>query len=284
MEPVFDPILVAERKRRALTNLVPGADFLLARANEELIDRLSTVKRDFARVAVAEDPTGTTAALLRRSGKIGDVEEIAIDRLDGERLPGPPATLDLIVSLYALHEINDLPGMLAQMRRRLKPDGLLLACLSGSGTLVELRDSLLAAEIEVSGGASPRVAPFADIRDLGGLLQRAGLALPVADVDEVTVRYDTVFHLMQDLRAMGSTSSLAARARVPASRRLFARAAEIYAERYSDPDGRIRATFATIWISGWAPHASQQKPLPPGSAEVALADALRQQNDNDPAK
>src|SRR5690606_21959196 len=165
-------------------------------------------------------------------------------------------------------------GMLIQIRRALRPDGLFLGCMAGAGTLAELRDALLSAETELYGGASPRVYPFADVRAAGALLQRAGFALPVADHETVTVRYDSIFALMRDLRAMGATSSLSARSRRPATKGLLMRAGEIYAERYSDPDGRIRATFSTIWLSGWAPHASQQKPLKPGSAKVSLAKIL----------
>ncbi|MFN3502303.1 MAG: SAM-dependent methyltransferase, partial [Allorhizobium sp.] len=169
---------------------------------------------------------------------------------------------------------NDTPGMLIQMRRALKPDGLLLAAIPGSGTLSELREVLLAAETEIYGGASPRVIPFADIRDIGSLLQRAGFALPVIDEESFTVRYDHIFALMRDLKAMGMANPLLGRSRRPVSRRFFLRAAELYAERFSDPDGRIRATFSIVFVSGWAPHESQQKPLKPGSAKMRLADAL----------
>jgi hypothetical protein len=151
--------------------------------------------------------------------------------------------------------------------------------MTGAGTLTELRASLLSAETELAGGASPRVSPFADVRDAGALLQRTGFALPVTDIDTLTVRYDTMFHLLRDLRGMGATNVLAERSRSPVGRSLFARAAEIYAERFSDPDGRIRATFDIVWMSGWAPHESQQKPLKPGSAKVSLADALKTDKD-----
>ena len=157
---------------------------------------------------------------------------------------------------------------------RLKPDGLFLAALIGGETLTELRQSFAAAESEVEAGVSPRVAPFADLRDLGALLQRAGFALPVTDVDRITVRYDTVFALMHDLRRMGATNALIDRRRVPLRRATLMRMAEIYGERFSDDDGRIRATFEIIWLSGWAPHPSQQQPLRPGSAKTRLADAL----------
>ena len=173
-----------------------------------------------------------------------------------------------------------MPGALVQMRRALRPDGLLLAAMAGAGTLAELRDSLLAAELELTGGVSPRVAPLADVRDAGALLQRAGLALPVTDVETLTVRYATMFDLLRDLRAMGVTNALAARSRRPATRALFRRAAEVYAERYADADGRVRATFSVIWMSGWAPHASQQQPLKPGSGAVRLADALASTDDD----
>ena len=191
-----------------------------------------------------------------------------------ETVPFAPESLDLAVSLLSLQAMNDVPGMLAQIRRALRPDGLFLGAFAGAGTLAELRESLLAAETELYGGVSPRVAPFPDVRDAGGLLQRAGFSLPVADVEPVVVRYDTLYSLMADLRAMGETSSLIDRPRRPVSKRLFARAAEIYAQRFSDPDGRIRASFSLVWMSGWAPDPSQQKPLKPGSAKVSLAKIL----------
>lgn len=182
--------------------------------------------------------------------------------------------MDLIVSTLNLQMLDDLPGTLIQIKRALKPDGLFLGLLLGTDTLAELRDCLMRAEMEVSDGVSPRVIPFADTRDLGGLLQRAGFALPVADIDPLTVRYDTMFDLIRDLRAMGATNPLHERLKTPTSKKLFMRAAEIYAEDYSDPDGRIRATFTFASLSGWAPHESQQKPLKPGSAKQSLAEAL----------
>jgi len=174
----------------------------------------------------------------------------------------------------SLQAMNDIPGMLVQIRRALRPDGLFLGAFAGAGTLFELRESLLAAETELYGGASPRVIPFTDVRDAGALLQRAGLALPVTDVETVAVRYDSLFGLLADLRAMGETSPLVDRSRRPGTRKLFARAAEIYAERFSDADGRVRASFSIVWMSGWAPDASQQKPLKPGSAKLSLKTIL----------
>jgi SAM-dependent methyltransferase len=173
-----------------------------------------------------------------------------------------------------LQFVSDLPGVLLQIRRALKPDGLLLAALFGGDTLTELRQSFAAAESEVEGGASPHVAPFVELRELGGLLQRAGFALPVTDVERVTVRYASALDLMQDLRRMGATNSLTSRRRTPLRRTTLMRMAEIYAQRFADADGRIRATFDIVWLSGWAPHPDQQQPLKPGSAKARLADAL----------
>jgi SAM-dependent methyltransferase len=170
--------------------------------------------------------------------------------------------------------VNDLPGALAQIRRALKPDGLLLAALVGGASLTELRQAFAQAESEIEGGASPRVAPFADVRELGALMQRAGFALPVVDCDRLTVRYDTIFNLMRDLRRMGATNVLRERRRTPLRRATLARMAQVYAQRFADPDGRLRASFEIVWLSGWAPHESQQKPLKPGSAKQRLADAL----------
>ena len=292
-EPIFDAGLAVARKLRALRAAPAGADFLMRRAVEDLAERLDAVPRRFGRAAALFCQTGAAAQALRATGKADAVVRVEADAAllatgedegeDGgesgivaapETVPFEPESLDLAVSLYHLHEVNDVPGMLVQIRRALKPDGLFLGCLTGAGTLAELREALLAAETELAGGASPRVSPLVDVRDAGALLQRARFALPVADHETVTVRYDSMFSLMRDLRAMGATSSLTARSRRPATRALLARAAEIYAERFSDPDGRVRATFSTIWLSGWAPHASQQKPARPGSATVSLAKIL----------
>lgn len=192
-----------------------------------------------------------------------------------EILPLDLASVNLVLSPLALHLTNDTPGVLIQARRALKPDGLLLAAIPGAGTLQELKDVLLATEVELLGGASPRVIPFPDVRDIGGLLQRAGFALPVVDTETRLVRYSSMFALLKDLRAMGMGNPLLNRSRKPLNRAFFLRAAEIYQERYADPDGKIRATFSFIFASGWAPHESQQKPLKPGSAKARLADALK---------
>jgi SAM-dependent methyltransferase len=193
---------------------------------------------------------------------------------DEEALPFADGAFDLVVSALALHFVNDLPGALIQIKRALRPDGLFLAALLGGETLTELRQSFAAAESEVEGGLSPRVAPFADLRDLGALLQRAGFALPVTDSDCITVRYDSAFALMHDLRRMGAANPLIDRRRTPLRRTTLMRMAEIYAQRFADADGRVRATFELMWLSGWAPHPSQQRPLRPGSAPARLAATL----------
>lgn len=280
---VFDRPLLARRRARALTDLQPGADFLLERIVDDAADRLASVMRHFETGIALGDPTGRTAAMLERSGKVATVIDAVPPGTplrpgaifaDEEALPFRPGGADLIVAVASLQWVNDLPGALAQIRNTLAPDGLFLAALPGGDTLIELRQTLLAAEAEVLGGASPRVAPFVDVRDMGALLQRAGFALPVTDVDRFTVRYADLFGLIRDLRAMGATSILTDRTRRRTPPRLFFRAAELYAERFSDPDGRVRATFEIVSASGWAPHPGQQKPARPGSATVRLADAL----------
>ena len=193
---------------------------------------------------------------------------------DEERLPFAAASLDLIVSSLSLHWANDVIGALVQARLALKPDGLFIGALFGGATLTELRQALTAAELELTGGAGPRVSPFADPSDAAGLLQRAGFALPVADVDRVTVRYDHPLKLMADLRRMGETSVLAERHPRPLTRRVLARAFEIYARDFADPDGRLPATFEILTLTGWSPSETQQKPLRPGSAKMRLAEAL----------
>jgi SAM-dependent methyltransferase len=275
---VFDRPLVRRRLSRALRQ--GYADFLLVRAVEDLEERLSTVLRSFSLALDVGTPTPAAADALRRSGRaetvirLSPVAEPGSVLGDEERLPFSGERFDLAVSLLALQGVNDLPGSLVQIRRALRPDGLFVGALLGGTTLTELRQALTQAEAEIEGGVSPRVAPFADLRDIGGLLQRAGFALPVADSDIVRVRYANAFALMRDLRQMGLTNALQDRRRTPLRRATLIRAAEVYAERFGEPDGRIPATFEIVWLSGWTPHESQQKPLRPGSAKVRLADAL----------
>lgn len=286
MDILFDQALIEQNRRRAWNRRDDKALFLLDMAAEELADRLAIVERQFETAIELHGGTGITAQRLAETGKVEAIRRIETESCfatDGnipeaasmEHLPLEEASANLVVSPLALHLTNDTPGALIQIRRALKPDGLFLGAIPGSGTLHELRDVLLTAEAELTGGASPRVIPFADVRDVGALLQRAGFALPVTDSETYTVRYDSIFPLMRDLRAMGMANPLASRSRKPLNRAFFLRAAELYAERYSDPDGRIRATFSIIYVSGWAPHESQQKPLKPGSAKVRLADALK---------
>ncbi len=278
MPLVFDRPLVRRRLVRARKQ--GYADFLLVRAVEDLEERLSTVLRTFSLALDVGTPTPAAAEMLRRSGRaeavirLSSAPEPGSVLGDEERLPFAGERFDLAVSLLALHGVNDLPGSLVQIRRALKPDGLFIGALLGGSTLTELRQSLTQAEAEIEGGVSPRVAPFADLRDIGGLLQRAGFALPVTDSDIVRVRYANAFALMQDLRRMGLTNALHDRRRTPLRRATLMRTAEIYAERFGDPDGRVPATFEIVWLSGWTPHESQQKPLRPGSARTRLADAL----------
>lgn len=266
MPVLFDRALLRVRRQRA--HKQGETTFLLDRIAEDMADRLAAVKRDFAEVADIWTPGDGLGDRFK------SVRRIELDS-DSEVLPLPPESLDLAVSALAFQFVNDLPGVLAQIRRALRPDGLLLAALPGGDTLTELRQSFAAAEAECEGGVSPRVAPFADLRDIGHLLQRAGLALPVTDVDRVVVRYDNAFALMRDIRGMGATNVLVERRRTPTRRATMLRMAQIYAERFADRDGRIRATFDIIWLSAWAPHESQQKPLRPGSAKASLEAAVK---------
>lgn len=291
MEKLFDRKLLIANKLRALRNPVDGSDFLMRRACDDLADRLSVIDRHFEHAICLFNGTAHATDVLMADRKVGRVSRIESDMTllsgqegiveDGEIVPVEPKSADLVVSLMTLHEFNDVPGMFTQIRKTLKPDGLFLAAFAGGGTLSELRDSLLAAETELTGGASARIYPFMDVRDAGALLQRAGFALPVSDIETVTVRYATPIKLMHDLRAMGASNALVQRSKRPITKRLLQRAFEVYAERHADDDGRLRATFNIIWVSGWASHGSQQKPLKPGSATASLADALLKIENND---
>ena len=286
----FDRQLLRARRLRAL-RLGPET-FLLDRIAADFADRLGLVLRRFDRAADIGTPTSALRTALAASDRIGTM--IAADALfgaapvppgdpataawrvagDEEALPFADASLDLVVSGLALQAVNDLPGVLVQVRRALRPDGLFMAALLGGETLNELRQSFAQAEAEIDGGVSPRVAPFVNVRAMGALLQRAGFALPVTDSDRITVRYANPFALLRDLRRMGATNALAERRRVPLCRATLRRAIEIYLARFADPDGKVRATFDIVWVSGWAPDASQQQPQRPGSAKARLADAL----------
>jgi len=273
---LFDRRLLVLRQSRA-RRLGPET-FLIDRVALELGERLAAVLRHFEIAVDLGSPGHSVRHALAQSGRVGRI--IAVSRLGGdvvadeEMLPFADGTLDLVASALSFQFVNDLPGVLVQIRRALKPDGLLLAALAGGNSLAELRECFVQAESEIEGGLSPHVAPFADVRSLGGLMQRAGFALPVVDSDRLTVRYPTVFELMHDLRRMGATNVLRERSRRPLRRATLMRMAEIYAQRFADADGRIRATFDILWLLGWAPHASQQRPLKPGSAARRLSDVL----------
>ncbi|MBS0248938.1 MAG: methyltransferase domain-containing protein [Proteobacteria bacterium] len=276
---IFDRALLRTRQQRALA--LGAATFLLDRVADEMAERLAVVTRRFERAADLGTPTNAIRYGLMSTGKVMALERASIfsdaglEVMVGEAsTPFADASLDLVVSGLALQFVNDLPGALIQIRHALTADGLLLAALIGGESLNELREAFAQAESEMDGGISPRVAPFADIRDLGGLLQRAGFALPVVDSDRVIVRYDSPIALMRDLRAMGATNILVERRRAPLKRATLRRMLEIYAQRFADADGRVRATFEIVWLTGWAPHESQPKPLRPGSATRRLADAL----------
>lgn len=280
---IFDRPLLRRRRRRALRLGV--SDFLLERVAHDLADRLAAVLRHFGLGVDLGSPGERVRDALAASGKVGaivtanDTVAVATAALpaiaaDEEALPFRDASLDLVVSALSLQSVNDLPGALLQIRRALRPDGLFIGALLGGDTLTELRQAFAQAEIEIENGLSPRVAPFAGLRDLGALLQRAGFALPVADVDRATVRYASPLALMHDLRRMGATNVLLERSRKPLRRATLARMMAVYGERFADDDGRIRATFEIVWLSGWAPHPNQQQPLRPGSAQRRLADVL----------
>lgn len=278
--------------RLRLDRAAPGyadADFLKRRAADDAVVRLEAIMREFPIAVDLGARNGAFGQALAQSDaapRVGllieaDLSARMLEGRDGprlvadeERLPFAAGKLDLVVSTLALHWANDVVGALIQIRRALKPDGLFIGAFLGGATLTELRQSLLTAEAELTGGAGPRISPFADAYDAAGLLQRAGFALPVADVDRVTVRYSHPMRLLADLRAMGETSVLAERHPKMLTRRILARAFDIYAERFAEPDGRLPATFEILTLTGWAPHESQQKPLKPGSAKMRLADAL----------
>ena len=288
---LFDRALHRGRLDRAAP-VFARADFLKTRAAEDVTWRLSAILRRFPLAVDLSARSGGFARALRDSSAATQVDVLIEADLshamlatgearspltvvaDEERLPFAQGRLDLAISLLSLHWTNDLVGALVQVRRALRPDGLFLGALYGGATLTELRQSLLLAEAELSDGAGPRVPPFANAQDGASLLQRAGFALPVSDVDRIVVRYDHPLKLMADLRAMGEANVLVERARRPLTRRVLGRACEIYAERFALPDGRIPATFEIITLTGWAPHESQPQPLKPGSARMRLADAL----------
>lgn len=266
---LFDPALIARHLARR-----PGQDnFVRDLVLDDLADRLGTHMRAFPRAVLIGPDAATLPTVLNTA-----THAVAVTPVDAfadpDFPPLPEGQLDLIVSLLHLQAVNDVPGHIARLRARLAPDGLLMLAFLGGDTLTELREAFLAADLEINGGASARVAPMAQVREAGALLQRAGLALPVADVETHVVRYAHPLALMAELKALGAANPLADRPRRFATRTLLATAAQAYAARDADADGRVRATLDIIWLAGWAPHESQQKPLRPGSAKVSMKDIL----------
>lgn len=274
MISVFDRAQIRRQRLRNAQNT--NHNFLFDWTMKQIADRLSVVRRKFP-LCLQIGARGTSLP----ADDFGIETQIVMDTIPGgaivaneDFLPFAENSLDLVVSALNLHTVNDLPGALLQINRALKPDGLFVGALMGGETLHELRQCLGEAELELTGGLSPRVAPFADKPQMGGLLQRAGFSLPVVDSDIVTVTYDSIFPLLYDLRRMGEGNAVAERRKSFTARSLFLRAGELYAAKFADPDGRIRASFEIIFLLGWAPHASQQKPLRPGSARTRLAQFL----------
>jgi len=267
---LFDRPLYVTRQERARRL---GPDILAQTLAAELAERLDLIVRNFATACLIAPSPEPLATVLRASGKISDV--VTFTPFVGERLELPAQGFDAVFSMLDLHAVNDVPGALIQMREALRPDGLFMASLFAGDTLTELRQSWLAAESRLQGGASPRVAPMIDVRELGSLLQRAGLALPVTDLDRTVVRYADAIALIHEISALGLSNCLAGRSRRPVTRRLLGEAVQIYHQRYADADGRIRATVEIAWATAWCPHESQPKPLKPGSASIRLADALK---------
>jgi NADH dehydrogenase [ubiquinone] 1 alpha subcomplex assembly factor 5 len=294
LEPVQSPMQAAVFDRRVLrlhrsrmASALHGFDFLIQEAARRLVERLGDVRREFPIALELGCHTGQLATALRGNRQVGGLiqADLSYDmarhvhgpRLvaDEEALPFGPGCLDLVVSCFSLHWVNDLPGTLAQVRYALRPDGLFLAIMPGGTTLFELRESLLRAELEVRGGAGPRVSPFIDVREGGMLLQRAGFALPVVDVETVTVTYDHPLKLIVELRGMGEANALVERGQGPLGRATLWRACEIYRDLFGDDRAqRIPATFQLLTLSGWAPDPSQPRPIPAGSGQVNLAEAL----------
>jgi SAM-dependent methyltransferase len=284
---VFDRRLVRQRRDRAAPGLA-AHDFLLREVAERLVDRLADIRRRFPLALDLGCHNGAVAAAIQGRGGIETLVQCDLSpamamraapagpalAADEEFLPFAAGAFDLVLSNLSLHWVNDLPGTLLQIRRILRPDGLLLAAMLGGETLHELRAALTEAEIAERGGATPRVSPFAELRDAAGLLQRAGFGLPVADTDTITVTYADALALMRDLRGMGEANAVRDRDRRPASRSLLARMAAIYQQRHGAADGRVPASFQVLFLTAWAPDPSQQTPLRPGSAKARLAEAL----------
>ncbi len=284
---LFDRQLIRRRRRRVSQLDWPRHRFLFDEVSDRLAERVLDVSRQFDRALDFGCHDGAFGQRLIGYDRISELvsADTSLDLLsdghpgtkvimDDEFIPFTPGYFDLIGSVLSLHWVNDLPGTLIQISRCLKSDGLFLAAMFGSDTLIELKDCLVQAEIEVKGGMSPRVSPFLDVRDAGSLMQRAGFALPVTDTDTLTLKYQNAFALMHELRGMGEANALVERQKTFTGRRVLLRAAEIYQEKYQDSEGQIPATFQIVYLGGWAAHESQQQPLKPGSAQSSLKDVL----------
>ncbi|MFC4350687.1 methyltransferase domain-containing protein [Fodinicurvata halophila] len=291
---IFDRRILRRHRDRAAAGF-GDHDFLFMEVGERLLDRLDDVKRDFSSILELGCRTGGFSAALQR--KYPEARLVSCDVspamaararsderpvlvADEEALPFAPASFDLVFSVLDLHWVNDLPGCLLQLRQAMRPDGLLLVAVCGGDTLFELRSSLVQAETMLENGLSPRISPMTELRDLGGLLQRSGFALPVADSDTLTVTYADPFRLMQDLRAMGESNAARHRRQTFTRRQTLAQAARLYFEQFATDDGRLPATFQVFYMTAWSPHESQPSPLRPGSAEHRLADALDSQEES----
>ena len=269
-EPIFDRELYLARLARAKAS---RPDILSQSIAAELTERLEPITRSFARACLITPDPEPVAAALKATGKVNLIRVLA--PASSEDLRFNTGEFDAIFNILDLHLVNDVPGALTQMRSALAADGLFMACLFASQTLTELRQSWLEAEEMVTGGVSPRVAPMIDVRELGGLLQRADLALPVVDLDRTIVRYPDPIALIHEIRSLGLSNVMTGRSRKPVTRNLLGEAISIYQQKFADADGRIRATIELAWATAWSPHDSQQKPLKPGSAKYRLADALK---------
>ena len=282
---LFDRRLLRQRRARFVDEIA-NREVLIAHVAREIAERVDIMLRPFPRaldLGAYRGLLGRNIAALKSVGEVFYAESVyeyaarcprPTIVCDEDLLPFANGVFNLVVSGLALHRVNDLPGSLIQIRRALAPDGLFMAAALGSNALSELRECLLEAEEEIERGASPRVSPFGDVRAYGALLQRAGFALPVTDAEDVTVIYPSPRELMREIRVLGGGNVLTARSKRPLSRRTLARAEELYRTRYGTPDGKVTATFQFVFMSGWAPDPSQQKPLAPGSARARLADAL----------
>lgn len=278
---IFSRDLIKKRRERIATNFTNHA-FLNQEISARLIDNLQDIKRDFKTILNMNGHDQLIKHALPQSLILK--QDLALTMIknsscfalqaDEELIPIQNQCLDLVLSCLNLHWVNDLPGTLVQLLSCLKPDGLFIAAMLGGETLTELRQAMMKADIDHLGGISPHISPFIDVRDAGALLQRVGFALPVVSTERITVTYTDAFALMKELKAMGENNALIKRSKGLSSPKLMMKVAEVYHDMFADDTSRIPATFDIIYLQGWAPDESQQKPLKPGSAKMSLKDAL----------